>query len=191
MWWWYFTWVPWTWQASGTFDGRQADGQRAWQGVPISWWLCWQEGSQPLAAFVDNPCSLTWHSFTYPIFSSHHHDICLSIFYDRLPIAINVSARTGGWWSLKPRLSHGSTSDFTNTKMWHSTSFVFVFYKHHDLTLKIFCICTLKISRCGDSQTFSIPCKNFSCVSEHLNQKHFFVWMHSIRWMIFIRTRIQ
>ena len=29
MWWWYFTWVPWTWQASGTFDGRQADGQRA------------------------------------------------------------------------------------------------------------------------------------------------------------------
>ena len=68
MWWWYFTWVPWTWQASGTFDGRQADGQRAWQGVPISsWWLCWQGGSQPLAGFVDNPCSLTWHSFTYPM----------------------------------------------------------------------------------------------------------------------------
>ena len=67
MWWWYFTWVPWTWQASGTFDGRQADGQRAWQGVPISWWLCWQAGSQPLAGFVDSPCSLTWHWFTYPI----------------------------------------------------------------------------------------------------------------------------
>ena len=24
-------------------------------------------GSQPLAGFVDNPCSLTWHWFTYPM----------------------------------------------------------------------------------------------------------------------------
>ena len=126
----------------------------------------------------------------YPNLSCNEQDICLSIFYDRLPIAIDVSSRTGGWWSLKPRLSHGSTSDFTNTTMWHSKSFVFVFYKHHDLTLKIFCICTLKISRCGHSQTFSISCKNFSCVSELLNQKHFFVWMHSIRWMIFMRNKI-
>ena len=127
----------------------------------------------------------------HPNLSINEQDICLSIFYDRLPIAIDVSSRTGGWWSLKPRLSHGSTSDFTNTTMWHSKSFVFVFYKHHDLTLKIFCICTLKISRRGHSQTISISCKFFSFVSELLNQKHHLVWMHSIRWMIFMRNRIQ
>ena len=50
----------------------------------------------------------------------------LYLFTWRLPIAIDVSVRTGGWWSHKPRLSHGSVDDFTNTTMWHSQSFVFV-----------------------------------------------------------------